>query len=61
MFKQKLAKSKPTKEERKEVTHESTQSKNQQKPDEGTKIKISTPNLNRAKRQTLSAKPKKVK
>lgn len=37
MFKQKLAKSKPTKEERKEVTHESTQSKNQQKPDEGTK------------------------
>lgn len=25
------------------------------------KIKISTPNLNRAKRQTLSAKPKKVK
>lgn len=37
MFKQELAKSKPTKEERKEVTHESTQSKNQQKPDEGAK------------------------
>lgn len=37
MFKQELAKSKPTKEERKEDTHESTQSKNQQKPDEGTK------------------------
>lgn len=37
MFKQELANSKPTKETRKEVTHESTQSKNQQKPDEGTK------------------------
>ena len=37
MFKQELAKSKPTKEARKEVTHESTQSKNQQKQDEGTK------------------------
>ena len=37
MFKQELAKSKPTKKERKEVTHESTQSKNQQKPDEGAK------------------------
>lgn len=37
VFKQELAKSKPTKEERKEVTHESTQSKNQQKPDEGAK------------------------
>lgn len=37
MFKQELANSKPTKEARKEVTHESTQSKNQQKPDEGTK------------------------
>lgn len=37
MFKQELAKSKPTKEARKEVTHESTQSKNQQKPDEGAK------------------------
>lgn len=37
MFKQELAKSKPTKEERKEVTHESTQSKSQQKPDEGAK------------------------
>lgn len=37
MFKQELANSKPTKEERKEVTHESTQSKNQQKPDEGAK------------------------
>lgn len=36
MFKQELANSKPTKEARKEVTHESTQSKNQQKPDEGT-------------------------
>lgn len=35
MFKQELANSKPTKEARKEVTHESTQSKNQQKPDEG--------------------------
>ena len=37
MFKQELANSKPTKKERKEVTHESTQSKNQQKPDEGAK------------------------
>ncbi len=37
MFKQELANSKPTKEARKEVTHESTQSKNQQKQDEGTK------------------------
>ena len=37
MFKQELANSKPTKEARKEVTHESTQSKNQQKPDEGAK------------------------
>ncbi len=37
MFKQELANSKPTKETRKEVTHESTQSKNQQKPDEGAK------------------------
>lgn len=37
MFKQELAKSKPTKEARKEATHESTQSKNQQKPDEGAK------------------------
>lgn len=37
MFKQELAKSKPTKEERKEVTHESTQSKSQQKPDKGAK------------------------
>lgn len=37
MFKQELANSKPTKESRKEVTHESTQSKNQQKPDEDTK------------------------
>lgn len=37
MFKQELANSKPTKEERKEVTHESTQSKNQQKPDESAK------------------------
>lgn len=37
VFKQELAKSKPTKEERKEVTHESTQSKSQQKPDKGTK------------------------
>lgn len=37
MFKQELANSKPTKETRKEVTHESTQSKNQQKPDESTK------------------------
>lgn len=36
MFKQELANSKPTKETRKEVTHESTQGKNQQKPDEGT-------------------------
>lgn len=35
MFKQELANSKPAKEARKEVTHESTQSKNQQKPDEG--------------------------
>lgn len=37
MFKQELANSKPTKEARKEATHESTQSKNQQKPDEGAK------------------------
>ena len=37
MFKQELAKSKPTKEERKEVTHESTQSKSQNEPDKGTK------------------------
>lgn len=37
MFKQELANSKPAKEARKEVTHESTQSKNQQKPDEGAK------------------------
>ena len=37
MFKQELAKSKPTKEERKEVTHESTQSKSQNAPDKGTK------------------------
>lgn len=37
MFKQELANSKPTKEERKEVTHESTQSKSQNEPDEGTK------------------------
>lgn len=37
MFKQELANSKPTKEERKEVTHESTQSKSQNEPDKGTK------------------------
>ena len=37
MFKQELANRKPMKEERKEVAHESTQSKNQQKPDESTK------------------------
>lgn len=37
VFKQELAKSKPTKEERKEVTHESTQSKSQNEPDKGTK------------------------
>lgn len=37
MFKQELAKSKSTKEERKEVTHESTQGKNQNEPDKGTK------------------------
>lgn len=37
MFKQELAKSKPTKEERKEVTHESTQSKSQNEPDKGAK------------------------
>lgn len=37
MFKQELANSEPTKEVRKEVTHESTQGKNQQKPDEGAK------------------------
>lgn len=37
MFKQELAKSKPTKEERKEVAHESTQSKSQNEPDKGTK------------------------
>lgn len=37
MFKQELANSKPAKEARKEVTHESTQSKNQQKPDESAK------------------------
>ncbi len=37
MFKQELANSKPTKEERKEVAHESTQSKSQNEPDKGTK------------------------
>lgn len=37
MFKQELAKSKPTKEERKEVTHESTQNKSQNEPDKGAK------------------------
>lgn len=37
MFKQELAKSKPTKEERKEDTHESTQSKSQNEPDKGAK------------------------
>ena len=37
MFKQELAKSKPTKEERKEVTNESTQSKSQNEPDKGAK------------------------
>lgn len=37
MFKQELAKSKPTKEERKKVTHESTQSKSQNEPDKGAK------------------------
>lgn len=37
MFKQELAKSKPTKEARKEVTHESAQSKSQNEPDKGTK------------------------
>ena len=37
MFKQELANSKPTKEARKEVTHESTQSKSQNEPDKGTK------------------------
>lgn len=37
MFKQELAKSKPTKDERKEVTHESTQSKSQNEPDKGAK------------------------
>lgn len=37
MFKQELAKSKPTKEARKEDTHESTQSKSQNEPDKGTK------------------------
>ena len=37
MFKQELDKSKPTKEERKEVTHESTQSKSQNEPDKGAK------------------------
>ena len=36
MFKQELANSKPTKEARKEVTHESTQSKSQNEPDKGT-------------------------
>lgn len=35
MFKQELAKSKPTKEERKEDTHESAQSKSQNEPDKG--------------------------
>lgn len=37
MFKQELAKSKPTKEERKEDTHESTQGKSQNEPDKGAK------------------------
>ena len=37
MFKQELAKSKPTKEERKEDTHESAQSKSQNEPDKGAK------------------------